>query len=33
MKKAPKTPKAILLDWDETLAHTRNAVVEAMEYV
>lgn len=26
-------PKAILLDWDDTLAHTRNSVVEAMEYV
>lgn len=26
-------PKAIILDWDDTLAHTRKAVVEAMEYV
>ena len=26
-------PKAILSDWDETLAHTRDAVVEALEYV
>lgn len=26
-------PKAILSDWDETLAHTRDAVVETMEYV
>ena len=26
-------PKAILLDWDDTLAHTRNSVVEAIEYV
>mgnify|MGYP001062808261 CR=1 FL=1 len=26
-------PKAILLDWDDTLAHTRNSVVEAMEYI
>ena len=26
-------PKAILFDWDDTLAHTRPAVVEAMEYV
>lgn len=26
-------PKAIMLDWDDTLAHTRNLVVEAMEYV
>ena len=28
-----KLPKAILFDWDETLAHTRDCVVEAMEYV
>lgn len=28
-----KLPKAILFDWDDTLAHTRAAVVEAMEYV
>ena len=26
-------PKSILLDWDDTLAHTRTAVVEAMEYI
>lgn len=26
-------PKTVLLDWDDTLAHTRSAVVEAMEYV
>jgi len=26
-------PKAILFDWDDTLAHTRSAVVESMEYV
>ena len=26
-------PNAILLDWDDTLAHTRNSVVEAMEYI
>ncbi len=26
-------PKAILLDWDDTLAHTRSSVVEAMEYI
>ena len=26
-------PKAVLLDWDDTLAHTRNSVVEAMEYI
>ncbi len=26
-------PKAVLLDWDDTLAHTRSSVVEAMEYV
>ena len=25
--------KAILFDWDETLAHTRSAVVEALEFV
>ena len=25
-------PKAILSDWDETLAHTRDSVVEAMEF-
>ncbi len=28
-----KLPKAILFDWDDTLAHTRTAVVEAMEYI
>lgn len=26
-------PKAVLLDWDDTLAHTRSSVVEAMEYI
>jgi phosphoglycolate phosphatase len=26
-------PKTIIFDWDDTLAHTRPAVVEAMEYV
>lgn len=26
-------PQVILFDWDETLAHTRSAVVDAMEYV
>lgn len=26
-------PKAIIFDWDDTLAHTRNAVVDSMEYV
>lgn len=26
-------PKAIIFDWDDTLAHTRQAVVDAMEYV
>lgn len=26
-------PKAIIFDWDDTLAHTRNSVVESMEYV
>ena len=26
-------PKAIIFDWDDTLAHTRQAVVEAMEYI
>ena len=26
-------PKAVLSDWDDTLAHTRNAVVEALEYI
>lgn len=26
-------PKAVLLDWDDTLAHTRNAVVEALEHI
>lgn len=33
MEKISDMPKAILLDWDDTLAHTRNAVVESMEYV
>jgi len=27
-----KLPQAILFDWDETLARTRNAVTEAIEY-
>lgn len=26
-------PKAVLLDWDDTLAHTRSSVVDAMEYI
>ena len=26
-------PKAVLLDWDDTLAHTRSSVVEAMECI
>lgn len=26
-------PKAIIFDWDDTLAHTRDSVVESMEYV
>ena len=26
-------PQVILFDWDETLAHTRSAVVDAMQYV
>lgn len=26
-------PKSILLDWDDTLAHTRSSVVGAMEYI
>ena len=26
-------PKAALLDWDETLAHTRSGVVEAIEHI
>ncbi len=32
MYSTTKKPKAILLDWDETLAHTRNCVVESIEY-
>ena len=26
-------PKAVLSDWDDTLAHKRNAIVESMEYI